>query len=124
MVVDWVEGETAPRKFVLKEDGKPFNGTGLTPTLVLVDRNGVPVDTTGDVAWTDAANGELTYTPDASDLLPAVGETYSTSTISPVVGDYTYYVRRARFKVTDTFGGVGYFPRSEPDIWRIRKVQG
>jgi hypothetical protein len=103
MEVDWVEGETAKRIFVLKEDGAPFNGTGFTPTLVLVDRTGAAVDTTGDVAWEDAATGKVSYTPDAGDLVASNGQL------------------RARFKVTDGGGGVGYFPRGEMDVWNVRK---
>jgi len=103
MDVDWVEGETAPRDFILKEDGVAFDGTGFTPTLVVVDRTGAAVDTTGDVAWVDAAIGKVRYTPDAADLVAAKGEL------------------RARFKVTDGGGAFGYFPRGEPDIWRVRK---
>ena len=124
MIVDWVEGETAPREFILKEDGVAFDGTGLTVELVLTDKTGAPVDTVGDVAWVDALTGLVRYTPDAADLMPGAGEPYVTTKVSVPVGDFAYFVRRARFKLTDGGGGVGYFPRGDPDLWRIHKVQG
>jgi hypothetical protein len=128
MIDDWVEGETEPRRYVLKAGGVPFNLTGLTVTLVLTDRAGVIVDTAGDVAivtpQTGADIGAVIYSPDAADLMPSVGEVYHTTTVSPVVGDFAYFSRRARFKVVDGAATIGYFPRGDPDLWRIHKVQG
>ena len=107
MEVDWVEGETAPRTFLLKEEGNPYDLTGLTVTLELTDRTGAAVDTTGDVAivtpQTGTDLGKVRFTPDAADLTLAK---------TP---------HRARFKVSDVLGGFAYFPRKEPDIWRVRK---
>lgn len=107
MDVDWVEGETAPRDFILKEDGEPKDLTGLTVTLELWKRDGTAVTTTGDLAvitpQTGADVGRVRLTPDADDLVAAD---------SPL---------RARFKASDLLGGFGYFPRGEPMIWRVRK---
>jgi hypothetical protein len=127
MIVDWVEGETASRDFILKEDGIPFNLTGLAVTLELRDRDGGPIDTAGDISFpaqVGADVGKVVYAPDAADLMPGANEPYVTTKISDPVGSFAYFVRRARFKVIDAFGGVGYFPRGDPDLWRIHKVQG
>lgn len=124
MIDDWVEGETAPRDYILKNGGVPFNLTGLTVTLELFQRDGTPIDTSGDVALVDAPAGRVRYTPDAGDLVPAVGEPYVETTVSEEIGDFAYFVRRARFKVSDALGGFGYFPKGDPDLWRVHKVQG
>lgn len=102
MEVDWVEGETAPRDFILQEDGAAFNLTGLTVELVLKDKNGSAVDMTGDVSVPTPAAGLVRVTPDSTDLTLARSGMF------------------ARFKVTDGAGGIGYFPRGEPDVWRVR----
>lgn len=126
---DWVRGVTAARRFVLTENGVPFNLTGFTVTLELRrgDAAGTPVDTSGDItvlAQSGADVGAVTYTPDATDLDPALGEAVETIPISPVIGDFVVFYRRARFKVADGGGLFDYFPKGEPWIWRIYRVQG
>jgi hypothetical protein len=101
MIVDWVEGETAPRDFILKEDGVVFDLTGLTVTLEVYDKAGVLVDTTGDLTVVTPSAGRVRYTPDATDLVSAKSEL------------------KVRFKVSDALGGYGYFPRGERDVWRV-----
>jgi hypothetical protein len=106
-IVEWTEGETAPRDFILKEDELPFDLTGFLVALALFDRTGAAVTTTGDITvaspQTGVDKGRVTYTPDSADLTKAKGDMH------------------AKFKVTDPSGGEGYFPRGEPDIWRVYK---
>lgn len=102
MIVEWVEGETASRDFILKEDGVAFDLTGLTVTLNVYDRASVVVDTTGDLAVVTPSAGRVRYTPDATDLVAAKSDL------------------RVRFKVVDALGGIGYFPRGETMVWRVR----
>ena len=68
-----VEGTTEPQVFTFRADGVVVNLTGVTSVeLVLVGRDGVAVDTSADVAVTDAPNGKVAYTPDPADLLAAM----------------------------------------------------
>jgi hypothetical protein len=101
MAEDLVEGWTEPIDATLKADGVAINGTGLTVTLVLRDRQGGPVDVTGKVDWLVAASGTVRYSP-AGDDLKAAGSPYA-----------------ARWRVTSA-GKYVYFPNGEPDVWKVR----
>lgn len=121
-VVEWVKGETASRDFILRENGQRVDLTGATVTLDVWDRDGNPVNTSGDVAvvmpQTGTDKGRVRLTLDAADLDPLVGEVYVTVHPSDEVGDIRYYIRRARFKV-EGGASAGYFPRGTPDLWWI-----
>jgi hypothetical protein len=99
-----VEGWTDPIVVNLLKAGETPSGTmvGMTASLVLRDNRGVLPDTAGDVTITDAVNWQVTYSPDAADLIEG-----------------TY---RGRFKVVDGAGNVAYFPSAGWDIWYIRSV--
>lgn len=100
---DIVEGWTGDLDFQLKADGVIVNLTGLTVELVLTDRDGVAVTTTGNITVFDAANGKVRYIPDAADLDDAK---------SPY---------RARWKVTDGTGKIVFFPNGVGDVYVVRK---
>lgn len=101
MIVEWVEGETAPRDFDLTVDDAPFDLTGYTVELVVKDKAGAAVDMAGDVSIPTPSAGRVRVTPDAADM------TLAKSMLS------------ARFKLTDGGGGIGYFPRGEPMTWKV-----
>lgn len=96
-----VEGTTANLDFALTADGSAVNLTGATVTLVLTDKDGTAISTTGDVSIITAASGTVRYAPDAADL---------SASVSPL---------RARFKVTDVGGQIAYYPSGKADIWVI-----
>lgn len=120
-MVDWVKGEVDPRDFILKENGAALDLTGHTVILDLVDRNGVAVNTAGNVAvitpQTGADKGRVRFTPDANDLQPAVDEAYVSVTLYDSSA-LRHFVRRARFKVSGP-SFAGNCPRGEPDLWRV-----
>lgn len=104
---DLVEGETKPIDVTLY-DGEgasrgAIDGTGLTVTLQLRDRQGGVVITTGLVSWLGQSVGTVRYEPAIGDF---------TAARSPY---------EARFKVTDANGDDAYYPNGEPDIWKVRK---
>ena len=104
---EYVEGWTAPIDYELKRTNETtrrvetFDATGSTPGLVLVDRDGNAIDTSGKVTWIDAANSVIRYTPAAGDLLASK---------SPY---------RARWTVTDS-GAFSAYPKGELMEWQIR----
>ncbi len=103
--VELVEGWTGNVDMRLKADGVAQNLTGSVVTLILRDRNGVEVDTTGDVSVPDAVNGIVRYGPDSVDLTN-VGSPYS-----------------ARWRVVDGSSKVTFFPSSvDPDAWKVGKA--
>ena len=95
-----VEGWTASIDYQLKNDGVPFNATGMTVALELRDRSGAVVTEAGTTNWLDATQSTVRYTPNAGDL---------TFARSPM---------KVRFKVTASGQSVWY-PRSEPEEWII-----
>ena len=99
-----VEGWTDPIVVNLLKAGDTPSGTmaGMSVELVLMDNRGTALTTSGDVAITDSVNWQVTYSPDAGDLIE---------------GAY-----RGRFKVTDGSGKVAYFPSAGWDAWLIRSV--
>lgn len=102
MVYEVVAGWTAAIDIDLLTKGATPSGTmsGMTVSLVLKDKFGVPINTAGDVSIQDSSNWIVRYVPDPTDL---------------IVG--TFF---GRIKVTDAAGGIAYFPSSDPDIWIIR----
>lgn len=102
-----VEGETKPVDVTLF-DGEgtsrtATDGSGLSVTMDLRDRNGSVVPFAGKVDWLVAASGTVRYSPAAEDLK---------AERSP------YHVR---FKVTDGSGKVAPYPNGEADVWTVRK---
>lgn len=98
----FVEGWTAPIDYQLKKNGAAFNGTGMTVSLNLRDRDGVEITETGPTAWLDASQSTVRFTPAAADL---------TFVRSPI---------RARFKVV-AGAEVVFFPRGEAEEWVIHR---
>ena len=96
-----VEGTTANMDFTLTADGAAVNLTGATVVLVLSDKDGTAVTTTGDVVVVTAAEGKVRFAPDAADL---------DASLSPY---------RARFKVTDSGGQISYYPNTAADPWTV-----
>jgi len=95
-------GWTAPIDIDLLTKGALPSGTmsGMTAAIVLKDRSGNTIDTSGDVTIADSTNWVVRYTPDATDLVPGV------------------YL--GRVKVTDSSSQVAYFPSGEADVWIVR----
>ena len=102
MPLDVVEGWTGVLDFTLRVAGTVENLTDDTVTLILTDKDGNTVQTTGDMSVLVAANGTIRYTPDVTDLL-ASGSPY-----------------KARFKV-DSGTDVRFFPNGPADEWRVHK---
>lgn len=103
---DWTEAQTAHETFVLESANDSGvlvaeDLTGLTVELVLKDKSGTAVTTTGDVAIVTAASGKVKYTPDSTDLL-ASGSPYT-----------------ARFKVTYGDSSIRYFPQGAAMRWNV-----
>ena len=95
-----VEGTTANLDFRLTADGAAVNLTGATVVLLLYDKDGTAITTTGDVTVIDATDGQVRYAPDAADLDPAV---------TP---------HRARFKVTIS-SQDSFYPSGPADRWVV-----
>lgn len=101
---DFVLGETVPRNFTLKVNGRPADLTGCSVSLVLVDVDGDTINTAGKVSIADPAAGLVTYTPGAE--LTLEGSPY-----------------KARWAVLDGQLNTHYFPNSEtPDRWEVHPV--
>jgi len=103
MILDVVEGWTGPIDVQLLNDGQvpetPMDQMGVE--LILRDSTGALVDIQGAVTVLDADTWTVRYVPDANDLKE---------------GAYT-----GRFKVTDGFDQVGFFPSGIWDSWIVRK---
>lgn len=97
-----VAGWTEPIDQLLKADGTAINGTGLSVTLILRDRSGAEVDTSGKVDWLVASSGTVRYLP-ALDDLRVEGSPYT-----------------ARWRVTSS-GKYLYFPNAAADTWTVRR---
>lgn len=96
VVIGWTEPIDID---LLSKGATPTGSLSGTVALVLRDRHGTQIDTTGDVSIQDADDWVVRYTPDAADLTP---------------GTYT-----GRVKVTSG-SNVSYFPSGEPDKWIVR----
>lgn len=97
-------GSTAPLDFRLKDRAAGADLTNYQSIeLILTDRSGVAVETSGDVTVTSAATGEVRFHPDAGDL---------------VVGVFL-----ARFHVVDVAGDHYYWPgQDQPMVWEVGPV--
>jgi hypothetical protein len=96
------EDETGGQDFALSDQNGSFNGTGSTITILLRDRSGADVNTTGKVAWLVAASGTVR-------VLPALGD---------LKADNSPY--SATFLVS--LSGLTYaFPSQKPDVWQVWK---
>lgn len=103
---EWTQGQTAPETYVLEEtdangDLQPVDVSGLTVDLVLKDKTGTLVTTTGDVAIVSGPAGTVKYTPDSTDLDAALSP-YS-----------------AKFKVTFGDGSIRFYPQGPPMTWKV-----
>jgi hypothetical protein len=91
-------GWTGPIDDLLVADSTPIDLTGLTVELVLVDRFGVAVDTSGKTQILNPATaGKVRFNPGANDL---------SHTRSPYANHW---------KVTDAGGKVVFFPNDKAD---------
>lgn len=101
-IVEGWTGELGP--FTLKADGVAVDLTGLTVELVLKDRNGTAVTTTGDTrVHGTPTTGQVYYRPDEDDM---------TNALSP----YTVH-----WKVTDGSGYSVFFPNGAADTLVVFK---
>ena len=98
---NYVAGTTGPQDFKLLVDGVAADLTGKTVALILTGRDGVVVDTVGDVSVTGVLTGEVRYSPDSTDV-PAANTPYT-----------------ARWAVTDGAGKVVFFPSGAADRWNV-----
>lgn len=102
MSAQFVAGTTEPLTFQLLENGVPLALTGYTVTLLLSDRTGAVVLTSGLVAVTSAANGLVTFTPAAL-------------TVTAALSPYS-----ARWVLTeDANSKVSYVPSGPRDVWNV-----
>jgi len=96
---EYVEGWTAPIEYTLKHQDpatgatETFDASGMTPSLVLRDKNGIAIAFTGTVEWADDSVSKIRFNPAATDLV---------ATKSP----YTLH-----WKVTDGAGKIAYYPQ-------------
>lgn len=67
------DNETGHQDFALWVPPDAYNGIGGTLALVLTDRHGGRVDTTGKVAWIDQGQGHVRFSPAAGDLVAERG---------------------------------------------------
>ena len=98
-----VAGWTSPIVISLLTKNATPSGTmaGMTAALILRDPlTGTTLDTSGDVTISDSTNWQVTYSPDAADL---------------IAGIY-----RGRVKITDGSGLIAYFPSDDWDTWIVR----
>jgi hypothetical protein len=97
-----VAGQTEPIDVQLLADARPVDLTGATATLVLRDKAGTLVDTSGGVVTVlDALAGKVRYSPPAS-LFEAAR--------SPYV---------VRWRVVDLATTIGFWPTREADQWLV-----
>lgn len=100
-VADPILAQLTNRAFDSTDDPASFDATGKTITLELCGSDGVAVDTTGKVAWSDALTSIAVFNRLADDL---------SATLSPY---------RARWFVD----GVYPYPSTRlPDFWIVVKA--
>lgn len=102
MLYEIIEGWTSPIRIELKTRGAVPADTmaGLTPSLVLGNGQGPAIVIAAEVY--DSAGWVIDVLPEATDF---------------TVGVFT-----GRVRLTDSSGGVNYFPSQEPDTWEVRAV--
>ncbi len=102
MFDEYVAGWTAPIEYDLRHknpqtgEESSFNAAGMTPGLVLRDKDGNVVTFTGTVEWADAAVSRIRFNPAATDF-------------SAAKSPYALH-----WKVTDGAGKVAYYPQGTP----------
>lgn len=101
ITVEVVEGWTDPLDFTLKVNGVAKDLTGMTVLLQMWDRSGTAIGLTGTTSVPTPASGLVRFSPGAADL---------TAARSPI---------KARWKVTDGAGKIGYFPNGDADRWMV-----
>ncbi len=105
----FVEGQTAPLRVTLYDgEGRSrvaIDGTGLTVSLMLRDRNESLVPVAGKVSWANQGSGYAQFDPEPTDLR-AINSPYT-----------------ARWIVTDSTGKWAPYPDhdTEPEEWRVGK---
>ena len=102
MALNIVQGQTAPIVYQLLADGVAYSLTGCTVEMDATKQTGAAVAGTGTLAVTDAADGEVTFSPAAADFDDA---------------DSRYLVR---FKVTRADSKIEYFPSGSREVWTVR----
>jgi len=102
-MINLVEGWTGNIDYQLKADGIAVNLNGLTVSIVARKQDGAAITLTGTLTITDEPTGKVRFAPGATDILAAS---------SPC---------QVRFKVTDGFSKVTYFPSGGAEQWNIRK---
>jgi hypothetical protein len=98
---EYTEGHTAPIEYDLRHDNASYDATGMTPSLVLKDKDGAEITITGTVEWATAATSRIRFNPAATDLVASK---------SP----YTL-----RWKVTDLSGKIAYYPQGQAITLKI-----
>jgi hypothetical protein len=95
-------GTNEPQDFLLKNSGVPFDGSGCTIALEIklyFNNTTTVVASPPSIAWLDQAGGKVRVTGVAA----------------LAIGNYL-----VRYKVTDAFGNIGYFPNGDKaDLWRV-----
>jgi hypothetical protein len=109
MIVHYIPvGTSEPQDFALRNDGEPFNGTDFTVELEIFRKNA------------DGTFSELEYPPTVAWLTQAAGTVRNTGVETLIVGNYF-----VRYKVTDSFLNVGFFPNGEKaSIWKVVPIPG
>jgi len=108
-MIDVVAGQTAPIYHYLKiddetptnADGSALSMAGMTVAFIVHDDEGTAVTIAGVATIENAAAWLVKFSPNANDF---------------VSGRY-----RARYKVTDGTGKIGYFPSSEWEPLTVRE---
>ena len=98
----WVDGDTSPRPFVLRENGQPVDLVGKTVSLLMRSTKGALSIVTSGIEITPAIPGGLTLTP-------------TDSMLSVDLSPYS-----VRWRVTDG-STVRLFPFPNPDRWDVQE---
>ncbi len=98
---EYCEGWTSPIEYTLEHNGESFSAAGMTPGMVLRDKDGNAITFTGTVEWADETESKIRFNPASTDF---------DADLSP----YTL-----RWKVTDTEGKIAYYPQGKAIILRI-----
>lgn len=96
------EGVTTPLRFQLLDDGVPIDLSGMTVTLLLQDRLGNVVSTSGMVTVVVATTGRVDFTPSSASFFTVANSPY-----------------HARFKLVNSSGGISFVPSGLRDRWIV-----
>ncbi len=100
-VDEYTEGWTAAIEYDLSHDHRTFDASGMTPSLVLKDKDGNVVQVQGIIDWANAAESRIRFNPAATDL---------------VVSKAPYTLH---WKVTDAAEKVAFYPQGTPILVRV-----